>query len=41
MQTYMGVNDVPPVEKMVKNKFIGSVKLSDEERSTVQAHADQ
>jgi hypothetical protein len=39
VETYMGVKNMPPAEKMFTNKFIGSAKLSKEEWATVEARA--
>jgi NitT/TauT family transport system substrate-binding protein len=39
VETYMGVKNLPPADKMFTNKFIGSAKLAKEEWSTVEARA--
>lgn len=41
VQTYMGVKDVPPADKLVTNKFIGPIKLTNEEWSAVQSRAEK
>jgi NitT/TauT family transport system substrate-binding protein len=41
VQTYMGVKDLPPVDKLYTNKFIGSVKLTDQEWAAVQARSEK
>jgi len=41
VQTYMGVKDLPPVEKLYTNKFVGSIKLTDAEWATVAARSDK
>lgn len=41
VQTYMGVKDLPPVEKLYTNKFVGSVKLTDAEWSTVATRSEK
>src|SRR4051794_9381873 len=41
VQTYMGGKDLPPVDKMYTNKFIGSVKLTDQEWAAVQARSEK
>lgn len=41
VETYMGVKNVPPIDQMYTNKFIGSVKLSDQEWTNVQARAEK
>ncbi|MGZ9156330.1 MAG: ABC transporter substrate-binding protein, partial [Candidatus Binatia bacterium] len=39
VETYMGVKNLPPVDKMFTNKFIGSVKLTKDEWSVVEARS--
>ena len=41
VQTYMGGKDLPAVDKMYTNKFVGSVKLTDEEWTAVQARSEK
>jgi NitT/TauT family transport system substrate-binding protein len=41
VQTYMGGKDLPPIDKMYTNKFIGSVKLTDQEWAVVQARSEK
>jgi hypothetical protein len=41
VQTYMGGKDLPPIDKMYTNKFIGSVKLTDQEWAAVQARSEK
>jgi len=41
VQTYMGVKNLPSVDKMYTNKFVGSVKLSDSEWSAVQKRSEK
>jgi NitT/TauT family transport system substrate-binding protein len=41
VQTYMGGKDLPAVDTMYTNKFIGSVKLTDQEWSAVQARSEK
>jgi NitT/TauT family transport system substrate-binding protein len=41
VQTYMGGKDLPAVDKMYTNKFIGSVKLTDQEWAAVQERSQK
>ena len=41
VQTYMGVKNLPPVDKLYTNKFVGSVKLTDAEWAAVAARSDK
>jgi len=41
VETYMGAKDLPPVEKMFTNQFVGSTKLTKEEWATVEARSQQ
>jgi hypothetical protein len=41
VETYMGVKNLPPVDKMFTNKFIGSAKLTGPEWSAVEARAQK
>jgi NitT/TauT family transport system substrate-binding protein len=41
VETYMDVKNLPPVDKMYTNKFVGSTKLSKEEWATVEARSKQ
>ena len=36
VETYMGVKNLPPVDKLFTNKFVGGVKLTDAEWSSVE-----
>jgi hypothetical protein len=36
VETYMGVKNLPAVDKLYTNKFVGSVKLSDAEWKTLE-----
>lgn len=39
VETYMGVKNLPPVDKLFTNKFIGTAKLTSQEWSAVEARA--
>lgn len=41
VKTYMGVANLPAVEKLYTNQFVGSVKLSDAEWSAVEARSQK
>jgi NitT/TauT family transport system substrate-binding protein len=41
VQTYMGVKDLPPADKLFTNKFVGNVKLSPEEWTAVETRSKQ
>lgn len=41
VKNYMGAKDLPPVDKMYTNKFVGSVKLTDQEWAAVQARSQK
>jgi NitT/TauT family transport system substrate-binding protein len=41
VQTYMGGKDLPSVDKMYTNKFVGSVKLTDQEWAAVQERSQK
>src|SRR5215471_7937916 len=41
VETYMGVKNLPPADKMFTNKFIGSAKLTSPEWSAVEARAQK
>jgi len=41
VQTYMGVKDLPPLDKLYTNKFVGAIKLTDAEWSTVSARSEK
>jgi NitT/TauT family transport system substrate-binding protein len=39
--TYMGVKNMPPIDKLYTNKFVGSVKLTDAEWSSVEKRSEK
>jgi hypothetical protein len=39
VETYMGVKNLPPADKMFTNKFVGSAKLTKDEWSVVETRA--
>ncbi len=39
VQTYMGVKNLPPVDKLYTNQFVGNVKLTDAEWNAVEARS--
>jgi len=39
--TYMGVKNMPPLDKLYTNKFVGGVKLSDAEWSSVEKRSEK
>jgi NitT/TauT family transport system substrate-binding protein len=41
VKTYMGAKQLPPLDKMYTNKFIGSTKLTDAEWKTVEARSEK
>jgi NitT/TauT family transport system substrate-binding protein len=41
VQTYMGVKDLPPADKLFTNKFVGNVKLSSDEWTAVETRSKQ
>jgi NitT/TauT family transport system substrate-binding protein len=41
VQTYMGVKDLPPADKLFTNNFVGKVKLTPEEWTSVQNRTKQ
>jgi len=41
VQTYMGVKDLPPADKLFTNKFVGKVKLTSEEWASVESRTKQ
>ena len=41
VQTYMGVKNLPPLEKIYTNKFVGKTKLTDAEWSAVESRVER
>jgi NitT/TauT family transport system substrate-binding protein len=41
VETYMGAKDLPPVDKMFTNKFVGSVKLTEAEWAEVEKRSEK
>jgi hypothetical protein len=41
VQTYMGVKNLPALDKLYTNKFVGKVKLTDAEWAAVEKRAQQ
>ena len=41
VQTYMGVANLPPIDKLYSNQFIGSARLTDAEWATVDARSQK
>ena len=41
VKTYMGVANLPAVDKLYTNQFVGSVKLSDAEWSAVESRSQK
>lgn len=41
VQTYLGVKDLPPADKLFTNKFVGNVKLTSKEWTAVESRSKQ
>ena len=41
VKTYMGVKNLPPLEKIYTNKFVGKIKLTDAEWASVEKRVAQ